>query len=212
MRALKLLPILLIFAVPAMADSVWDVSGAITMVGNKSCGGPPCVETLAFSFDVEYQRYVAPGGIVTPYYTAEFLPGASVTSFGPLAAFQFGAGIGAGGVGGAFIPFGNAAGDEIDLIPNLQSFRSNPTPGPPQLIEAIFFSCVPELLPPRGVFGPADPVCVQDGFGGAGYADGIAAGSLQYTVTAVPESSTLSYLAVGVGLGLLGMFTRRFIT
>jgi hypothetical protein len=208
MRTFKLLMFLLIFAVPAMADSVWNLSGAITMVGRNACGGPPCVETLAFSFDVEYQREVV-GSIVTPYYSAEFLPGASVTSFGPLGAFQFGGGFGAGGLGGVFIPLVNAAGDEIDLIPNADSFFGSPTPGPPQIDTAIFYSCVPGIG--YGVFGPADPVCVQDGFGDAGYADGFASGSLQYTVTAAPESSSLSYLLVGLWFGLLSGLGLRLI-
>ncbi len=135
MRTFKLLLVLLIFAVPAMADSIWDVSGVITLVGNNACGGPPCVETLAFSFDVDYQPSVTFPGTFLP----EMLD-AKVTSFGPLAPFQLN-----GLVYQGYVPFGNAPGDEIDLLYGNGSLDQTEVPGPPQLIRAEVYSCPPTL-------------------------------------------------------------------
>jgi hypothetical protein len=185
MRALKLLLALLICAVPATADSVYDVSGALTIVGNNACGGPPCVETLAFSFQVDYQTVLS--GFSVNYF-GHVLPGATIASFGPTAPFtqvSFGS--------GNFIAFFNYfGGDEIDI------YALNPTTSLPPTFGyagslASLYTC------------GTDPVCVTDFGSGFG---GIAAGPLTYTVTAIPEGSILSYLLLGVGLGLLGTFAR----
>ena len=68
MRTPKLLLILLICAAPACADSAYDESGAVTIVGNDVCGGTPCIESLAFSFRMDYQLF---GGL----FHAHVLPG-----------------------------------------------------------------------------------------------------------------------------------------
>jgi len=188
LRIFKLVLVLLICAVPAMADSVYDVSGVVTIVGNNACGGPPCVETLAFSFQVDYQPLF--GGQV---YIAHVLPGSTINSFGPLGPFN-----------SLFSPedyfaFFNSAGDEIDIN---GPFRDGelPTVPVPNLIDADLYGC-------------RTNTCLVD-FGFPGFTQlpalGIfRGGSLQYTATAVPEGSTSSYLLVGVGLALLGMLARR---
>jgi hypothetical protein len=60
--------------------------------------------------------------------------------------------------------------------------------------------------------GPADPVCVV-AFNPPPFiiCCPVARGTAQFTVTELPEQSPLSYLLVGAGLGLLGVFARRFI-
>lgn len=189
MRILKILPpllVLLLCALPACADSVYNISGALTIIGNTGpCGALPCVETLAFSFDLEYEP---PG----PPYLPVILPGASVTSFGPLAPFS------AGNVQPYYLAFGNTAGDEIDIVPSTSFLRTTEGP-PPPLFGPELYSC--NLSNP-------DPICVAD-FSNEGVpccnVDGV--GDLQYTVTflpsaTVPEASTLAYLLLGLGLFL----------
>jgi hypothetical protein len=55
MRVFKLLSLLFICAVPAAADSVYNVTGVASIFGNNVCGGWPCSEKVTFPFQVEYQ-------------------------------------------------------------------------------------------------------------------------------------------------------------
>ncbi|HEY6442157.1 MAG TPA: PEP-CTERM sorting domain-containing protein [Candidatus Acidoferrales bacterium] len=195
MRILKTSPVLLLLllcALPASADSVYNISGAFTIVGNNACGGPPCVETLAFSFDLEYE---SPG----PPYRPVVLPGASVTSLGPLASFSLNSGY----VDPFFIAFTNTAGDEIDLDASATFLTTTEGP-PPPLYGPELYSC--NLSKP-------DPVCLTD-FSNEGVpcCDVGGGGRVQYAVTllptaTVPEASTLAYLLLS--LGLLAAFLWR---
>ena len=170
-----------------MADSVYDVTGALTIVGNNACGGPPCVETLAFSFQVDYQS------IGLGFYLGHVLPGSTINSFGPLDPFNR-----LLSPPEDFFAFFNSAGDEIDIFG--LGGDGEPAPAPvPHLTESLLYGCMtntclvdfafPEFtgLPALGIFRE---------------------GTLKYTATAVPEGSTSSYLLVGVGLALLGMLGR----
>jgi len=68
MRSFKLLLVVLLCAVPAVAESVYQVSGDIILTGNNACSGP-CVETIKFSFDLEYGSFppYGPSVAVLPY-------------------------------------------------------------------------------------------------------------------------------------------------
>jgi hypothetical protein len=196
MRAIKLLLVLLICSVPATADSVYDVTGALTIVGNNACGGPPCVETLAFSFQLE-NVLVTPNQD-PPFYLLEVLPGATVTSFGPLAPFTINGQINSCP---CYVAFFNPNGAEIDIGDN---GGPHSAPVTPVLFDVTLFSCGN----PGGF--PADPTCVEDfAPSGVGACCVLRGGTLQYTATAAPEGSTLSYMAVG--LILLGTLARRCI-
>ena len=192
MRTFKLLLFLLIFAVPAMADSIYDVTGALTIVGNDVCGGVPCVETLAFSFQVTYYPVFEYG---SQYYAAT-LADTRITSFGPLT-FTYLAWPFAGS--GTYMAFGNAAGDEIDIFPTFAAI----TGGPFGLYAgAQLYSCGTDFAP--------DSVCVRD-FSPYPTAPCcvLAGGPLEATVTAVtPEGSTISYLLIGF-LFAFGLSCKR---
>jgi hypothetical protein len=206
MRVLRLLVVFFICAVPAMADSVFDVNGALTIVGNNTCSGTPCVETLAFSFQFAYQlvpQFVIPGH---NYYAGTVLPGGTVTSFGPLAPFF--ASSGPCCIAAGYVPFANLANDGIDILLSQSSTNQvtpfGVSPAPPVFLNgALLYGCgVPGVT-------SVDRVCVQDFSITGSVFGGIGGGPAQITVTAAPEGSALSYLLVGVGLGLFGMLARK---
>ncbi len=85
-RLLLMLGVLFVCAIPAMADSIFNITGTLAIAGNNVCGGGPCVETLGFSFDVTWDEF-APG-----QFNPVILPGTEVTSSGPLGSFSLGAG------------------------------------------------------------------------------------------------------------------------
>jgi hypothetical protein len=67
----------------AHADSIYAVTGSLTIVGNNMCGGP-CVETLNFSFDLGYGLTPDPprdGEIYLPYWVDGTM---NISSNGPL--------------------------------------------------------------------------------------------------------------------------------
>lgn len=121
-------------------------------------------------------------------YTEQALPGATVSSSGPLGSFT---GPGASFVFPAFVwddQYGDviiAPTDDASLV-----FGFPPT----QLYGAQVYTCF-------------TITCATDF--GRGSAEGLpqhdipTVASLHYTTTAVPEGSTLSYLLGGLGLGLL---------
>jgi hypothetical protein len=128
----------LAFLPTAKADSVWDVTGSFTLVGNNACQGP-CAESASFSFDLQYIPLFGQNG---PYqaevtnFTAVGLGnlGSFTHSFaGPL----FLAGLAEGG----FIGFPMAGGiTEMDL--EIPGIVNNPTPKDPSwYLQPTLYSC-----------------------------------------------------------------------
>ncbi len=75
-----LLPLLAFGAVQADADSVYEISGTLTIPGNSS--NPGVSETINFSFELDYTQLVR--GLPTVVGTP------TINSFGPLGTFLFG--------------------------------------------------------------------------------------------------------------------------
>jgi hypothetical protein len=189
MRVIRLLLVLFICAVPAAADTIYQVTGSATITGNPVCAELPCVETVNFSFLVSY-LFEFPNA-----YDEHLVSVISLTSSGPLAAFN------TIHATSDYFAFFNSANDEIDINGPFGDGELAPRPFP-DLIDSELYGCG------GGVDG-ASPVCVQDFVppGGPTYGH-VIFGTVQYTASAVPEGSTRSYLLVGVGLGLLGMLAR----
>jgi len=187
MRSFKLLLVVLLCAVPAVAESVYQVSGDIILTGNNACSGP-CVETIKFSFDLEYGSFPPYGPSVA------VLPGATTQSFGPLASF-----VGPSSTT-AFVPYSlfccqyigffNSFLDEIDLDVVANSSSA------PQITGADLYGC--------GTFQALDPTCVADFVPPNGSPVGTFLGAtVQATVTeisSVPEESTVVDLLAGLCL------------
>lgn len=201
MRAVRLLlavVVVMICAVPAVADAIFDVTGSLTITGTNACGGP-CVETVDFSFDVTWDEF-APGE-----FNPVILPGAQVTSSGPLGSFM----PPVGSIGNNFIALFDGLGspiqDEIDIDVLNAPIASSPQPldlGPGGIGGADLYSCGTATC----VTDFADAVFPNSGVPAFGI---FLPGTVHYTETALPESSTLSYLLLALGLGLLGVFARR---
>jgi hypothetical protein len=67
-----------LFALPARADAIYDISGTATLTGDDSCNGL-CIETINFSFQLDEQPVpTAPG------YDGLFAKNISITASGPL--------------------------------------------------------------------------------------------------------------------------------
>ncbi len=182
--ALTLLILFFVTCIPAFADQVYDVTGSVTLTGNNFCSGP-CIEILDFSFQVTYQTECCGA------FLQVVLPGSTTTSTGPLAPFSLLASP------DNYFAFFNSTGDEIDIFgPN---FGGGPALAPfPRLIGSELYGCV-----------SADTVCIADFVPPGSPTTGhVIPGSLQYTVTAAPEVSTLGYLAAGASALVLLAFRR----
>jgi len=90
----------MLLAVPAKADTIYDVAGTVTLTGNPVCSGQPCVETINLSLGLDEQ--VDQFGF---YYLTVENP--MVNATGPLPAFSV-AGIG----GGFYLALGFGTLDE----------------------------------------------------------------------------------------------------
>jgi hypothetical protein len=206
MHVIRLLVVLFICAAPVMADNIFDVTGALTIVGNNTCSGTLCVETLSFSFQFAYQLVPQFSTAGHDYYVGTVLPGGAVTSFGPLAQFFMTTGYCCNS-SADYIPFFNLANDEIDIFPYVSSMsqltQSGVSPAPPVFVNgAELYGCgVPRVT-------TVDATCIQDFSTGVVFGGVDSRSSALFTVTAAPEGSVISYLLVGVGLGLLGMLAR----
>lgn len=220
--------VLSVGAVSSRADGipVYLVAGSVTITGNDVCGGP-CTETIAFTFDVSFQRNLVAGNDVLPYVT-----NLTQTDSGNLGAFTstslvppiFGTGTGfpAGSCLGNenYVALGGAVGTEVDLF-------VCSTAG----VATLFTTAsVPSILGSGGVlYGCATITCYNDlvlpcGSPGAGF--GCASGGTptipaeainqfapaQYSVSMVPEPPTFILLASGMLLGLFGATYRKFLT
>ena len=186
MRTIRLLLVLFVCAVPVAADTVYQVTGSATITGNPVCGGSPCIETVNFSFLVDY-LLVYPGAYDP--YVENLVSVISIGSTGPLAPFN------RMGAIADYFGFFNSAGDEIDVNGPYADGSNAPAPFP-DLRDSELYGCSV----------PADPICVHDFVPPGGPSFGhVRFGTLRYSFSAVPEGSTRLHLLVGVGLGLLGM-------
>jgi len=188
----------ILFALPARADTIYDINATATITGNDACGGP-CVETLTFSFMLEQ---------VDPFNTT-VLPGGTFTSSGP-------------------IPYGSGPmpgeSPEADAFGDLRFFYSPPGGfGTDELDLAIGcvstpFPCTPSLLGGATLYSCGDMTCVSDFcFGDCSnlapnYEGGVASGPIVGTITVVnPPSATPEPGEAGLlmlGVGLLGLAYR----
>ena len=140
MRVIRLLFVLFICAVPAAADTVYQVTGSATITGNPVCNGLPCTETIDFLFLVDY-LFEGPDD-----YAEHLISVISLTSSGPLAPFN------TMGAVGDYFAFSNSALDEIDVNGPRGDTGLAPTPFP-DLRDSLLFGCG---------FTSVDPICVQD--------------------------------------------------
>jgi PEP-CTERM motif len=194
LRRLSLLSVLscliAISTFPANADTVYDVTGAALLVGNNVCSGLPCTETIAFSLDFGWEPYL------TEYEA--YVSNLQAVGSGALGSFTINSGPGKGGFGfggDPFLALFDAAGDEIDLDPGISMPTSRDpvaslTPSAPTFYLTLWscktMTCVTDFYPPDLQSGP------PFAFGNVIY------GTVQYTVTAVPEPSAIALLALGI--------------
>ena len=186
-------------AVPARADSLptFDINGSMTLTGNNSCNGP-CVESIQFSFTLEYTANCLLGAcVVGPVHTS---------ASGPLGVFSAPDNLLVDR--GYYLGFFNTtplrAGDEVDLFLNLFNSSGNPDPA----------------AAPSNLYACETANCVSDGFNKYPGTGGLAGFGLfnfdvaaQFTATKVPEPSTWSLLACGIiALGLLGAGARKTVS
>lgn len=183
-----------LFALPARADTIYDLSGTVTVIGNDVCSGP-CVETVDFSFELDEQPYSMGG------YMLSIVPGATTTTIsGPLAfpPDELG-GIGDAGdyVDLSYLPADTLLGfgTELDIGVGCQSHPSLPCV--PQLTYAELYSCGDQIC--RDDFCPPQ-FCPALGIGG------IVNASVTGTVTdtdpggnvLTPEPSSLALLSLSL--------------
>jgi len=193
--------LLLLFAIPAHADSVaaeYAVNGQLTITGNNVCTPSPCTETLQFSFNVDYSLLVPTNNGYPPTYFGSVVAPVFTSSSGPLGYFG----------GGPFsnwtnyYPFSNNLGDEIDLSVDLGSMfpQTFGVPGPPVFLGSNLWGCV-------------STTCVTDFSFYSFPATGLyLEGTLQYTATLVPEPSTATLTFFGLaGIGLLAAAHRKLL-
>lgn len=192
---------------PLRADSVYDVTGTIGLMGNTvaPCAGT-CSETINFSFQYGYQ-YEGNG-----LYQGYALPGTiQVSAFGDLGSLfattgtfgnpQLGPNPGCSGGDANNMEFLDPAGDEIDLhacgaqalTPFAPSFSTTST-----LYGCATATCTAEFVPPSwGIVGPRTGLFVD--------------GTAQTSVTAIPEGGAfLGYLAISLApIGLAIRLSKR---
>lgn len=185
---------LIILSGSARADSIYQVTGDLTIIGpNTNCGGAACAETIDFAFEVGYSVQVL--GPAIPY----IVPGTlSLDSFGPLGQFM------GGGINGdpGYVPFFNSGGDEIDLLGGGPSgSRPRPPAAPPFFPSSQIFTCATDIcgldftnLP----FGELPPP------GGV-----LLGGTADVTVTPLPEGSELVMLGI-TAFAILDAMKKRF--
>ena len=192
--------VLALLALPARADTVYDVTGTLTLDGNNVCNGV-CLETVNFSFVLnEFQDQFG------FYYLS--VASSSTHSIGPLDAFSE---VGMGS--GFWVGFDNGL-DDIDLYFADPTDFGSTTPFTPSFggihggID--LYSC-------GGFMSPLDPTCVADfsngGYGCCSVGGGTASTTVREVTKGVPEPGLLGMLLLGMALLAVpfwGSATHRF--
>jgi hypothetical protein len=186
----------------ARADDIYGVTGQLAIAGNNVCLPSPCAESIKFSFAIDEKFDTGLGA-----YLVSTVPGTiNLVASGPLGLFTSPGGFSAlGPIGGAnqnFMPLYDSGGDEIDIwaLTNLQPNPFTPAIGGSELYSCGNATCVTDFSPP-GLCAPGASSCGVD----------LQSGTLQATVTAVPEPSTISLTFLGCMflLGLMRMKLER---
>jgi hypothetical protein len=196
-------------AAPAPVAS-FAINGTLSITGNNNCGGP-CVETVEYSFTLDYFLITAANvpapptiqagcyadlvnGLTQSCYQASSVGPVLASSSGPLAFF------GDNGAGccyfynAYYLPLVNALiypeADEIDLeIGNIVTYPSAGIPTP-YAIDSVLYSCT-------------SAACQAD-FGYPHY------GSAEFAATRVPVPEPSTLILVALGILALGMFVAVF--
>jgi hypothetical protein len=153
MRVIRLLLVLFICAIPALAraDTIYRLDGSGTIFGNNSCNGI-CTERLDFSFLVSYVFIGLQGGgtdQLPEAFDVNFFQVLSLQSTGPLAPFTL-----LSHSSGDYFPLFNATHDEIDLNGPFADNMFAPH-GFPELSNIELYGC-------GGGVAEVSPICVQD--------------------------------------------------
>lgn len=206
---LAVLGMLCLANTPLQADpinSLYDVTGTMTITGNNVCTPSPCRETIDFSFLYGY-NYNSAFGVYDAYVVPSSI---SVSSFGALgSSFGYSGQIGNPQPGcdthavigepadANYMPF-LAGGTEIDLdaCGNLQT-----TPVAPSFFVSELYSCGNATC--ESDFVPPSRMGVNPGI--------FLPGTVHTNVAAVPEGGTsLEYLAIAlVPIGFAILWSRR---
>jgi hypothetical protein len=213
-KTLGFLAAVLLCAVAANADTIYNVAGTAVVTGNNACGGP-CIETIDFSMQLD--EYYTPFTTV-PFpeggYTLSVVPGSSmVSASGPL-----------GLIGGPslteiiyspvsgpanqsvnFIPvtFGGIFGSsyaEIDLLPVA---NEQPNPFVPYISGAVMWGCsgvcVPDFCNAVACLGPGPLFTEMSLYGTV----------VNSTAVPTPEPSGAALLILGLAALTMVLFSRK---
>ncbi len=186
----------LLFALPASADTIYDVAGTATFFGNANC--PACQEVINFTFQLDNQFSDSSG------WTMSLLPGGTSSFSGPLPLQPWPSG--ASGilpsVDGGYLTWGDAtpdsAGDSFGLTTHClgRGFMLGPcTPNPTGVVFTCYSAtCVEDFCPPP-LTCPAFA-----GGGGIGVPSIVSAIVTVPGNPSVPEPGTWALLALGLSM------------
>jgi hypothetical protein len=197
MRIVSLaLALLTLTATRAGATEIYRylVEGSLTVNGNNACGGP-CLEKLDFSFQLEYVKDSF--GSWAPVW----LSSANVTAVGPLSGFTVPEPFGRP----TYVPFFNAAGDEIDLSYSQTTFLPTDPTVAPTFSLVNLWGCRSEAC--WSGFVPAD----WGAFSQGAHAFNLPVwGTAEVTSrrVAMPEGGS-TLVMLGLGLGGVALIRRR---
>jgi hypothetical protein len=183
----------LLFALPARADQIYDVTATVTMTGSDVCGGL-CVEVLDFTLRLDE--------VLTSHgYALETLA-ESYTSTGPLPPAEMADRF---NDNGEYWAVGFGPGTELDLYVRGVGGGTNPVDGPdpfvPLFVDAGLYSCGDATC--GAEFCPDYPAVVCSS--GAAVQSVTVAEPQELGDAAVPEPATWGLLLCGMALLPLGL-------
>ena len=182
----------LLFALPASADTIYDVAGTATFFGNANC--PACQEVINFSFHLDNEFSDSSG------WTMSLLPGGTSSFSGPLALESWPAMDAPEllpSVDGGYLTW-NANGDSFGLTTHClgQGFMLGPcTPNPTGVVFTCYSPTCAEDFCPSNLTCPAFA-----GGGGIGVPSTISATVTVPGNPSVPEPGTWALLALGLSM------------